>query len=146
MFVPCLRRRTWRSRFATVRFALRRHCSTTTPRLTAASRRRRNCGNLLSVAAAAMDPPDRPSLTTVTRSTHTQPLARLLAPSLFLVQLVGVSLGAQTAPSRVASSDTLVAIVGATVIDGNGGSPITDATIVVRGRRIAALGPRASVQ
>jgi len=39
----------------------------------------------------------------------------------------------------------LIAIVGATVIDGNGGSPMTDATIVVRGKRIAAVGPRASI-
>lgn len=41
-------------------------------------------------------------------------------------------------------ADTLVAIVGATVIDGNGGAAMPDATIVVRGKRIAALGPRAS--
>ena len=65
---------------------------------------------------------------------------------LVVLQFGALSLGAQAAPSRVASSDTLVAIVGATVIDGNGGTPLTDATIVVRGKRIAALGPRATVQ
>ena len=43
------------------------------------------------------------------------------------------------------SADTK-AIVGATVIDGNGGPPIEDATIVVVGKRIAAVGPRASVE
>src|ERR1044071_1602514 len=44
------------------------------------------------------------------------------------------------------SSDSVVAIVGATLIDGNGGPAIPDATIVVRGKRIAAVGPRASVK
>ena len=38
-----------------------------------------------------------------------------------------------------------VAIVGATVIDGNGGPPMRDATLVVVGKRISAVGPRASV-
>src|SRR5439155_16659714 len=33
----------------------------------------------------------------------------------------------------------------ATLIDGNGGPAVADATIVVRGNRIAAVGPRASV-
>ena len=37
------------------------------------------------------------------------------------------------------------ALVGATVIDGRGGAPIADATVVVRGGRIAAVGPRAGV-
>ena len=55
-------------------------------------------------------------------------------------------LGAQTARPKAASPDTLVAIVGATIIDGNGGTPVSDATIVVRGKRIGALGPRASTQ
>ena len=38
------------------------------------------------------------------------------------------------------------AIVGATVIDGNGGPPFADATVVVQGRRIAEIGPRAEVR
>jgi imidazolonepropionase-like amidohydrolase len=56
------------------------------------------------------------------------------------------SLGAAQSAARkvLPPPDTLVAIVGATVIDGNGGSATPDATIVVRGKRIAALGPRAS--
>jgi imidazolonepropionase-like amidohydrolase len=71
---------------------------------------------------------------------------RIIASSLLLLQLGGASLGAQAVPSSVASPDTIIAIVGATVIDGNGGAPMTGATIVVRGKRIAALGPRASIQ
>jgi imidazolonepropionase-like amidohydrolase len=44
-----------------------------------------------------------------------------------------------------APPDAIVAIVGATLIDGNGGPAVPDATIVVRGKRIAAVGPRAQV-
>ncbi len=44
------------------------------------------------------------------------------------------------------AQDRAVAIVGATVIDGNGGPPIADATLVVVGKRIAAIGPRGSTQ
>lgn len=40
----------------------------------------------------------------------------------------------------------VVAIVGATLIDGRGGSPVPDAVVVVRGERIAAAGSRASVE
>src|SRR6185503_18856361 len=39
-----------------------------------------------------------------------------------------------------------IAIAGGTVIDGNGGAPLRDATIVVTGSRITAVGPRASVR
>lgn len=39
----------------------------------------------------------------------------------------------------------VTAILGATVIDGNGGAPIRDAAIVVSGARITAIGPRATV-
>ena len=81
----------------------------------------------------------------MTPSPRLRPLANLSA-SLLLCGFGAAALAAQTAPSRVASSDTLVAIVGATVIDGNGGAPLADATILVRGKRIAALGPRASVR
>jgi imidazolonepropionase-like amidohydrolase len=54
-------------------------------------------------------------------------------------------------PARVAaqaagtSAETVTALVGATLIDGHGGPPVPDVTIVVRGNRIAQIGPRASV-
>jgi imidazolonepropionase-like amidohydrolase len=40
----------------------------------------------------------------------------------------------------------MIAIVGATVIDGNGGAPLQDGTILVEGSRISAVGPRSSVR
>jgi imidazolonepropionase-like amidohydrolase len=50
--------------------------------------------------------------------------------------VAGLHVSAQSAP---------VAIVGATLIDGNGGPPVADAVVVIDGSRIAAAGPRASV-
>lgn len=38
-----------------------------------------------------------------------------------------------------------IAIVGATLIDGRGGPPVSDAVVVVRGEKIVAVGPRAAV-
>ena len=67
----------------------------------------------------------------------------------FVVMLISsASIGAQTQRTGRASvaPDTLIAIVGATLIDGTGGAVVSDATIVVRGKRIAAVGPRASVR
>jgi imidazolonepropionase-like amidohydrolase/cyclophilin family peptidyl-prolyl cis-trans isomerase len=52
-----------------------------------------------------------------------------------LVLTLAVSVAAQT-----------IAITGATVIDGNGGAPVPDATIVIGAGRITAIGPKASVQ
>ncbi|WP_425153290.1 amidohydrolase family protein [Candidatus Palauibacter sp.] len=47
-------------------------------------------------------------------------------------------------PGEVRAQTT--AIVGATLIDGNGGAPMADATVVVEGDRITAVGPRAEVE
>ena len=43
-----------------------------------------------------------------------------------------------------AAGQETAAIVGATVIDGNGGAPLPDATVVIEGARIAAVGPSGS--
>src|SRR5215471_4485194 len=42
------------------------------------------------------------------------------------------------------AKDRITAIIGATLIDGNGGPPIANAAVIIRGARIAAAGPRAS--
>jgi imidazolonepropionase-like amidohydrolase len=49
------------------------------------------------------------------------------------------------APLLAQRSAQTTAIVGATVIDGNGGAPLQNATVVVSGSRITAVGPKASV-
>jgi imidazolonepropionase-like amidohydrolase len=65
--------------------------------------------------------------------------------SLLAIAVPGL-LGAQSSRSSItAPADPVVAIVGATLIDGNGGPAVPDATIVVRNKRIAAVGPRAQV-
>ena len=48
------------------------------------------------------------------------------------------------APSTFAQGVSVV--TGATVIDGTGGSPITDAAIVIEGNRITTIGPRSAVR
>ncbi len=52
---------------------------------------------------------------------------------------------ASTVTTADAQDATVTAIVGATVIDGNGGAPIPDGVIVIEGERIAAVGPRSAV-
>ncbi len=52
----------------------------------------------------------------------------------------------RTAPRATVADGAVTALVGATLIDGHGGPPIADVTIVVRGKRIAEVGPRASVR
>lgn len=59
------------------------------------------------------------------------------------VSCVGLTIAAMSA--RAQAPTGVVAIVGATVIDGTGAAAMPDATIVIRGTRIAAVGPRASV-
>ena len=61
-----------------------------------------------------------------------------------VVCLLPLFLIAASGESGTQSSRT-TAIVGATVIDGTGGPPLPDATIVVTDKRIAAVGPRSSV-
>ena len=44
------------------------------------------------------------------------------------------------------SATSVIAIVGATLIDGRGGPPVSDAVVIVKGERIEAVGNRASVK
>jgi imidazolonepropionase-like amidohydrolase len=62
--------------------------------------------------------------------------------------LVAVISGLAPANQRVVSAqgpNAVVAIVGATVIDGTGAAPIPNATIVMKDRRITAIGAKASI-
>src|SRR4051812_18965596 len=82
-------------------------------------------------------PPEAPSMLDPTRSAVLATFA--------LLGIASAPCAAQSVARVRPSLDTVVAIVGATVIDGNGGAALADATIVVRGKRIAAVGPRASI-
>lgn len=43
------------------------------------------------------------------------------------------------------AAEKIIAITGATLIDGRGGQPVSDAVVVIRGEKIAAVGMRATV-
>ena len=64
---------------------------------------------------------------------------------LFMASLTAILL---SSPGPAAAQDptTALAIVGGTIIDGNGGPPIEDGTILIEGNRITAVGPSASVE
>ena len=57
-----------------------------------------------------------------------------------LVALSRLTAKAKSAPAK------MLAITGATLIDGNGGAPVADATVVLTGDTITAVGPRRSVK
>lgn len=62
-----------------------------------------------------------------------------------LVLLPLLALAAAIAPLTAQPQASVTAIVGATVIDGSGRAPMSDAVIVIEGARIAAVGLRAAV-
>ncbi|MDA1186169.1 MAG: amidohydrolase family protein [Acidobacteria bacterium] len=56
-----------------------------------------------------------------------------------------VLLGMGTATAAAQATDPVTAFVGGTIIDGNGGPPLQNGTVLVVGREIRAVGPRAEV-
>ena len=69
---------------------------------------------------------------------------RSLALSLLAVVASGSATNAAAAESSGAKQ--AIAITGASLIDGNGGQPVANATVLVRGDRIVAVGPAGSVE
>ena len=61
------------------------------------------------------------------------------------VVLCAVALAAVRPVAQAPTAPARLAIVGGTVIDGNGGAPIADAVILVEGPRISAAGPRSAI-
>jgi hypothetical protein len=55
------------------------------------------------------------------------------------------ALAALVCPGMSAQAPPATAIVGATLVDGQGGPPIQDAVVVISGPRIVAAGSRATV-
>ncbi len=74
----------------------------------------------------------------------TRAFSRLLRPTFALLVLLALSAPPPLRAQGRASGTT--AIVGATVIDGNGGAPLANGTIVIAEGRITAVGPRASTR
>ena len=56
-----------------------------------------------------------------------------------------LALAAAAAPVAAQRPDSIIAVTGGTLIDGNGGTPLRDAVVIVRNGKIAAVGPRTSV-
>jgi imidazolonepropionase-like amidohydrolase len=67
-----------------------------------------------------------------------------LASCMLLLAAAGASAAVAAAVQAAAPAAT-VAIVGGTIIDGNGGRPMENATVLIRGDRIAAVGPAGSI-
>ena len=68
-----------------------------------------------------------------------------LALTCCIVLAVASTVRTEQAGNTSPAADAVIAIVGGTVIDGNGGPPVANATVLVRGNRIEKVGPRASV-
>ena len=71
---------------------------------------------------------------------------RFFAAVLCTALALGLPLLAAQSKAKPAPAEPVIAIVGATLIDGNGGPAVPDSVVVVTGKRITAVGPRASVK
>lgn len=67
-----------------------------------------------------------------------------IATTALLVAAATPLIDAQARQTPAAAGGGITAIVGATLIDGTGRDPVTDAVVIVTGDRITAVGPRAS--
>jgi imidazolonepropionase-like amidohydrolase len=66
-------------------------------------------------------------------------------PALIVLTLSGLMLAWRYPAAHAQAQATRTAIVGGTVIDGNGGAPIADAVVLMDGARITGVGPRIAV-
>ena len=61
------------------------------------------------------------------------------------LMLAGLALAVTHPTAQAQAPSTRMAIVGGTVVDGNGGAPIADAVVLIDGARITAVGARSAV-
>jgi imidazolonepropionase-like amidohydrolase len=66
-------------------------------------------------------------------------------PVPIVLTLSGLTLALMYPAAHAQAPATRTAIVGGTVIDGNGGAPIADAVVLIDGARITGVGPRSAV-
>ncbi|MGI8784636.1 MAG: amidohydrolase family protein [Acidobacteriota bacterium] len=79
----------------------------------------------------------------------------LVSSAAFVAVGLGIAIAAAPPPARrslrevnevaAPAANKVIAIIGATLVDGRGGTPVADAVVVVRGSRIVAAGTRAAV-
>jgi imidazolonepropionase-like amidohydrolase len=69
----------------------------------------------------------------------------MTSPRTLLALAAATALSFGGAAPAAQPQGTTTALVGGTVIDGNGGAPIADGVVVITGSRITAVGPRNSV-
>ncbi len=72
------------------------------------------------------------------------PRERRLLVLIALTALILPAAGCAEVDNGAASQSDVTAITGARIIDGNGGEPVADGVIVIRGERIEAVGPASS--
>jgi imidazolonepropionase-like amidohydrolase len=70
---------------------------------------------------------------------------RTFCHAVLALAALGTASTPQSLTAQRAGNENVVALVGATLIDGNGGAPVRDVTIIVRGKRITEIGTRANV-
>src|SRR5688572_793700 len=86
----------------------------------------------------------------------TSPRILISLTALSVLTAVGAASASASAPGRAydlreinhvppADAQSVIAILGATLIDGRGGAPLADSAVVIRGNQIAAVGRRGEV-
>jgi imidazolonepropionase-like amidohydrolase len=70
----------------------------------------------------------------------------MTARSTWVGVLVAAAIAAAFVHPAAQGSAAWTAVVGGTLIDGNGGAPLADAVVLIDGARIAAVGPRGTVR
>jgi len=71
---------------------------------------------------------------------------RLVCSWLYIVTLAAAALVATMVAAQTKSAPGTLVITGATLVDGTGAAPVSDAVVVIRGDRIVAAGPRAQIK
>src|SRR5689334_8156951 len=72
-------------------------------------------------------------------------LRRMLRVVCFSLSILGLILSGASTQS-IAQPEQMVAVIGGTLIDGNGGPPIPDSVVLIKGNKIAQIGTKTTVK